>query len=983
MGNTLAMNNSDVNNMVNGNRPTLKLSLLAIFLLTLLSACATDKQSTLGQLKYVAEEEISIEFEAMSHAQVREEYKDLLNSFEDEKIKSQIEHRIADVYMLEGEHVLSQKPENNNSNGSLVPKSYYIDAIKAYKNLLERYPDSPDNADVLYQLAKAYDMELQQGEAKNMLLELTHRHPSYINIAEAHFRLGDIYFGEGNYKNSAISYRTVATLSNANLHINAYYMLAWSEYKLHEFNQSAETFSHVLHHYLENPAIQKDQKIEAKSTKNQESIINDTLHSLSLALDKVGGAGQISKIEKIHNKDFSWRVYQQLGKYYFDKNLYGQAASTYRYFLEIYPLSVRAPYFHQQIIDNYLAGKFPKLALDEKRLYVESFGIFSEYHKKPGIDANTFDNLKVYLDELARFHYNLGEDATKDLVKLEKIVADKNQRKKFDDTQKAKHHHYAKAADFFGQTIATFPEGDRFDEFVFLQAEALNNSEQYQKAAVGYTHVAYTPKGDSAKAHGADAGYAAILALQVLVEMNKGNSEAFAQWQVKTVDSMLRFSEVYHSDDRSPGVLTNTAEYLFSLNQYQRAIQIGLNLINNNSNLDPTLSKTAHGIVAHSYFKVEDYGSAQKHYIAQRKFTKNSSDEYQTISERLASTTYKNSEQKLEQNDESSAIDELILIKELTPESSIRIVAQHDAASLMLKLGRWGDAITELVELNKLFPKHELAPEFPRKLAFAHRKNEDWASAAAAYLNLHRNDNDVAIQREALFSAAEMFEKNSSFNTAIIHFKAYAYAYEKPFETRMEARFKLAENYYKIKDEGKALYWLRRIIDGNAKAADQQTERSRWLASWAHVKYGDSFAKAFHKRRLRLPLPASLKKKQQDMENAIAHYQKSQSLGFFEFVTMSTYKISGLYTELSQNIEGAPKPKNLSVSASKKYRQILQLQASPLIEQAILLHLSNADHGWQGRYNSWVEKSFESLRTLQPERFNKNEQLASYGNEIR
>ena len=131
--------------------------------------------------------------------------------------------------MLEGEHDLNTGEKKS---------SYYVDAIKAYRNILERFPNSPDNAEVLYQLSKAYDIEGNQDEALEMLLQLTTNHPTYVNLPEAYFRLGDIYFNKENYTQSANAYNYVAQLPDNKFSLNSHYMLGWSYYKRLKFQQS-------------------------------------------------------------------------------------------------------------------------------------------------------------------------------------------------------------------------------------------------------------------------------------------------------------------------------------------------------------------------------------------------------------------------------------------------------------------------------------------------------------------------------------------------------------------------------------------------------------------------------------------------------------------------------------------------------------------------------------------------------------------------
>lgn len=154
---------------------------MLVAVIAVASCGGNNRQSTLGDLEYRPKQEQEIEFEKLDHAQVREEYKELLDLFEDKQLKEQIERRIADVYMMESVHTQHQDVEK---------KSYYLEAIKEYEKILEKYPNSPDNAEVLYQLAKAYDMEGEQEKALRMLTELTSKHPYYPNLAEAWFQIG-------------------------------------------------------------------------------------------------------------------------------------------------------------------------------------------------------------------------------------------------------------------------------------------------------------------------------------------------------------------------------------------------------------------------------------------------------------------------------------------------------------------------------------------------------------------------------------------------------------------------------------------------------------------------------------------------------------------------------------------------------------------------------------------------------------------------
>lgn len=940
------------------------------------SCAGRSKPETLAGLKHSKKtKEQPIKFETMNHEEVRKEYEDLLDLFEDKTLKEQIERRIADVYMMEGvQDQVSSQPQ----------KSYYVEAIKSYRDVLEKYPNSPDNAEVFYQLAKAYDMEGDQEEALSMLVQLTSRHPSYANIPEAYFRMGDIYFNQQKYAKAEQSYRAVTQAETQKLNLNARYMLGWTQYKQLKFDGALTTFAAVLSDVLGANSSMDN------LTKTEKPFVEDSLHSISLTLARSGGAEAIASAPQLAKKNYIWMVYENLGEYYLEKERFEDSAFTYRLFVTNYKNSDQAPRLHKRLIDSYIEGGFPLQAIEEKEVYVEYYGIYSKYAgNKVGLRSDLVEPIKQYIEELAKSYHGNAQVLEESLSELGegKVRPDKKKQKQ---TQALMVTAYDKAASFYKQYIETFPKDPRTGEMTFLKAEAHYAASRFDKAITDYETVAYVLKDAGHKEHGANAGYAAVISYQQVIEAakaGKGSAKeiqgAVKAWQAKAVESMLQFAQVYHADDRSPSVLTNAAEFLFSLDQYERALQVSSDLINNNTSLDASLKKTAYGIVAHCHFKLENYLAAEDNYFKQRQLVSKDNEEYALISERLASSIYKNTEILLAAGDKESAIVELLKIKRLTPMSSIRVSAQFDAATMMLEFENWQGAIDEFIELRQKFPVHKLAVEFPRKIAFAYEKLESWGLAGETYLELSKTDPDAELKREALFVAANMFENDKQYEQAITLFKRYARTYEKPFDTRMEARYHLALVYGKLDDINRQLYWLRRVVAGDAGGGSQRTERSRWLAAWANIQYGDYFASEFSKRRLRLPLDKSIAVKNKALKDAISRYQMAADYDLLEFASMSSFKIAGLYKKFSNELRGAPVPSGLPGDQLQMYRQILEEQASPFMDLAVELYESNLELSWEGHFNTWINDSYAQMRELKPARFSKYEYDVRYGDEIR
>ena len=199
--------------------------------------CQSNQYQTLGQLKGKIPEVGEQSIKPMTYAEVREEYKDIVQSIDDSELREKIERRISNVYMIEGseQYLESQDGKNN-----------YQDAIKSYENILKKYPNSPENAEVYYQLARAYHLEGREMEAMETLQALISKYPTYRNVNEAEFRVADIYFNLSDYQTAEIYYANVANKAIGQLQRHARYMLGWTYYKLQRPSQAIETFGVVL-----------------------------------------------------------------------------------------------------------------------------------------------------------------------------------------------------------------------------------------------------------------------------------------------------------------------------------------------------------------------------------------------------------------------------------------------------------------------------------------------------------------------------------------------------------------------------------------------------------------------------------------------------------------------------------------------------------------------------------------------------------------
>jgi tetratricopeptide (TPR) repeat protein len=932
-----------------------------------LSGCGLMPQATtIGELSTDDASLTDVPLPRVSHKDVRDEYRVLLEIVEDQELREQIERRIAGVYMLEGDYrqLIDVTPSKD---------GYFGPAIKSYQDVISRYPGDPDNAESMYQLAKAYDLDGKDKQALVALDTFLGQYPASSRLGEVFFRKGDIHFRYGDYEKSEVAYQSVISLGMESAFLNnSYYLLGWSRYKLGDYDRGLESFSEVLDRLV--PA---DGKIE-RLDKVARSLVDDTLSIMSLSLAYGGGSEKINNFyaARPQSQKYTWLLYSGLGAHFLEKERYEDSASSYRAFVLQNPTSDRAPEMHSEMIRAYIDGEFSSQVLPEKERYVLNYGIHSEFWntKEKDVKAKVVANLKSYIDELAQHYHGTGQQLKKKLAEPD-VDSDKRSTlaRKEEDA-------FLKAAEYYQQYMETFPRDPKIPEIVYMWAEALFDGGDYVAAIEGYEKSAYGYKNTR---YGADAGYAAIIAFhkhsEELQEAHGEDSPQLAEWRASTVGSQLHFVNTYKSDKRSGAVLAKASEELFALKRYEKALEVATSVVSQTGNTDGKLHKTAYGVIAHSQYELGNYAEAESGYQSQLKYIPKGDKEYSTVLERVATTAYKQGAAALQANDLDQAIAHFLRIKKIAPTSNARVAAQYDAATHMITLSQWKPALVELNELRSKFPGHELIKDIPKKIAYVYEQDEQWKKAAKEYMAIYRNDTNEEAKKDALFIAAGLYEKAGEDFVAIDHFKRWAHAYEEPFNNRMESRYHIAYLYKKNKDMSRHIYWLRRIIDGDSKAGDSRTERSQWLAAWANAEYGDYWTWEFNQVKLRAPLNKWMPRKSEKLKNALQRYEQAAGYGFFELSSRASYSIGELYARFAQELMDSPRPKGLSATELEQYELLLEEQAIPFEDLAMEIHQNNIRHSWDGNFNQWVDKSFAAMAKLSPARFGKQEIQVSYG----
>jgi TolA-binding protein len=827
------------------------------------------------------------------------------------------------------------------------------EAIHLYSALLKTYPRYERNDSVLYQLARAYELNAQPDKALATLDQLVASYPNSHYIDEAQFRRGELLFSNKAYPKSQNAYEAVIKIgASSGFYNQSLYKHGWSLFKQGENERSLDSFAGVLDSVLvskRNPSELIE--LESLSRPNRE-LVEDTFRVMSITFSYLDGPKSIDDFVKHRTppgrlpQPYSYLMYARLGDLYMEKERYTDAADSYRAFVLQDRNNEKAPLLEMQAIEAYQKGGFPQLVLQGKKEFVENYSFGTAYWqgRDPKKEPQVVAVLQTNLKDVAQ-HYHAEAQRTKN-------VAD-----------------YQEAAKWYRSYLTSFPDDPGSAVTNYLLADTLFESKQYLDAAAEYESTAYHYESHE---KAAAAGYAAIVAYGKQEEGLTG--EAKAAIHSRSVDSSLKFAQTFPAHPESATVLTRAATDLYTVKDYPRAMAASEALLARQPPVDVTKQRVAWTVIGNSNFDQGMFDKAELAYGHAQTLMPPNDPERAVIVERLAASIYKQAELKSKSGDTTAAVDDFLRVSALAPTSKVRANADFDAAALLVKDKQWDRSIVVLEGFRRNFPQSPLLAEVTRDLAVAYTESHHPGQAAVEFEKIAMTPGESAdVRREATLQAADLYDQAGNTAKSRAMLESFVKQFPQPLNPAMEARNKLSLIAVKAGDTQARDYWLRDIIVADRAAGATRTDRSRALAAKATLTLAIPAREEFKRIKLVAPLKKSLAEKRKAMEAALKAYEQAADYQVAEVTTAATFESAELYRQLGKDLMSSERPKNLSKDELEQYVVLLEEQAFPFEEKAIKLHEVNAARTKDGTYDEWVQKSFAALAQLNPGRYGKVE----------
>lgn len=365
------------------------------------------------------------------------------------------------------------------------------EALKLYRQILERYPDYPRKDEVLYNLGSAlYD----QGDKKDgvaMYWKLLKQFPNSDFSPDAWLQLGEHFFNANKLSEAVKAYSKAAETKKPRIYSFALYKLAWCDYNLQEYDNALTKFREVI-------AYAKSQKeTKGGAAMAERDRIQLTEEALS---DMVRVYSNLDAVDEAFNyytqelgAERAAKYLQRLALLYHDNGKFAVEIQTYEELNARYPYAAEAPQNQTAIMNAYAqVGKNDRVRREVRRLI--------DLYSPNGVWANHNVGNTQVLEQA----FKVVEAELAGLVTEQHRAA---QSTKLVET-------YLLARDIYKEYLDKFTNSLNSYKFRFYYSEILFELKEFEAAAAQYASVVNENRnGEFTKA----AAYAAVLSWEKVV----------------------------------------------------------------------------------------------------------------------------------------------------------------------------------------------------------------------------------------------------------------------------------------------------------------------------------------------------------------------------------------------------------------------------------------------------------------------------------
>jgi len=751
---------------------------------------------------------------------------------------------------------------------------------------------------------------------------------------ESAFRLGDLAFKRGRYREASAYYQRLLSQPNDSLYALALYKLAWAEYLQGNLDQAIDA---VVEQEIgarrprQSGGPEKEGPCDMVRTpeEHREPFRLVALILKSLSHKKESGAQHLVARLSQWAPDARYAFFSKVVDYYDSEKKHEQMPPLIQAWIEAYPLYAGTPLLHEKQV---------RVIRQTDRIPIEQvirarIGFIDRY--QPGsawAGANPAEEARAGVTPLLKNHLKFL------------MTHYYSEGKKTDNPEV-----YAQALPWYRRYLDFFPEEEGRGRTRFLYAEILAGLKREDEAISAYRRSAYE---DPDHKMSAEAAYQEMLLLEKKFPPTAPEMEA----------GYARFVSRFPEDPRSNEIVMRLAETAFQQGDFEKSRAYAQKIARQNKEGVPFrgIHVSAHRLIVQGYLKEDDFDGAIFYLNKLLKGAPDQADlqEFQSL---LVLAHFQQGENLKIRGEKLAAAEAYWQAYQLGGGTEMGPIALFEAASLWDTASMRPRLEAALQAFIQRYPKSSLYHPVLLRLAALYQELGRLLKAAETYEKAGKLPVGAKLVSQSIEAAISLY--GETFHWEKVYELAMRRAKQLSRDREQKGIWivKAAEAKLQMGKVPAAKKLLNKLVRGKKEKKITPPAIAKAYFMLAELKRPD-----FDAIRLVAPIDKNLKKKKRLFDDLLHEYGHATDHPSPSIALHANYQIGKVFEGFSRALLESERPENLSEDEQVLYDELLIEQALPFFFKAEEAYQENIELGEStGLENEWIKKSELRLEMLE------------------
>ena len=762
------------------------------------------------------------------------------------------------------------------------PQRDHREVTAIFSQLVDNWPDYRELDAALYARGYSY---FEMGEEQFALRDfkaIVTRFPNSDYLTESWNLIGELHFDFAELPEAINAYKQVIKDSDSKYYAGAYYKLAWTYYRNDQFEEAVESFKNLIS-FSDQQVTQGRSGFELR---------DEAIQYLAISLNEddwdddgitdVGAGFKRVKRYLSGKESYQAELLDKLVDIFFDNTKYEESIQTALHLFKTHPFYRRNPEIHSKVITSYERIAQPERAFGERDKFTNAYVINGRWYAANHRDQEALDKarelMKDSLLQAGTYHHERAQSF--------KTRADESDGDDAVSLMREARASYHKAALSYQRYLERYRKDQNTYELLYLYADALYYSEEYERAFNQYLVVRDSKLGND---HLEESAFSSILShVEIIKEaISKGELAAkssllegarndnqssqgsqdkegtvgdpqrvkpeeiplLAQQAIEIRDDYLKLNVTAEDDpDRSSVLIYKIGEMYMDYLHYEPGRKRLIEVIEKHSKSPVAIN--AANLLIESYRLERDWVAmaqwAEKianaglgdEMVAQAKIWK-------------VGALFKTAKALFEKEQFKESAQEYVTLVDQNPDNEFAAAALNNGAVAFEKARMFDSAMRTYERIFKQFPNSDFSENALFRVAYNAERFYDYDRAVKTFGQLAKRYPNGENAADAAYNAARLLEQTQDYRSAAKAYQAYAKRFPDK-DNAAEVFFSTSKCYEKLGDWRNQLKFYDLFIK---KYGDDSKQTDRIITALAksvdiYKKHGKS--RQIKKARLRL-----------------------------------------------------------------------------------------------------------------------------------